>query len=435
MIRAALLTAAATIAVIAAPAAAQDFTITNAIVVTGDGSAPIEDGTVVVAGGKVVYAGPRAGSGAGPATGGAVVDAAGRWVTPGIFMPVTDLGLVDVEGVSSTNDTRAGRARFSAALDASTAVNYASEHIAVSRAGGVTRASIVTAPANAIFAGQGAVIDTGADRNAVVATRTFQLVALGETGGRIAGGSRVAAYAELANAMREASDFAAGRWQGDGNLLTRADAQALAAVVTGSQPLYVHVERAADIRAVLGLRQQYGRLRLVLLGASEGWLVADDIAAAGVPVIADPLENLPSSFDQLAATHSNVGRMVQAGVKVALGGLSGGITGPRTAPQFAGNLVALTRVPGATGLSWGQAFASISSIPAEIAGFGGRYGVLARGAAGDVVIWDGDPLEVSTAPVQVFIDGIEQPLDSHQSRLRDRYRDLDESTLPKAYDW
>lgn len=432
MIRAALLAAVAA-AALASPAAAQDFVMVNATVATGDGSAPIADGVVVVDDGKVVYAGPR--SGAGAFSTATAYDLGGKWVTPGIFMPVTDLGLADVEGVADSNDTRAARSRFSAALDASTAVNYASQHVAVSRAGGVTRATIVTSPGGAIFAGQGAVIDTGADKDAVVATRAFQMVTLGEAGARIAGGSRVAAYAELANAMREAGEFAAGRWRGEGNLLTRADAEALSAVVTGAQPLYVQVERAADIRAVLGLRKQYPKLRLVLVGVSEGWIVARDIAEAGVPVIADPLENLPSSFEQLGATHSNVGRMAAAGVKVALGGLSGGITGPRTAPQFAGNLVALGKVPGATGLGWGQAFASITSVPAEISGYGGRYGVLKPGAVADVVVWDGDPLEVSTAPVQVFIDGIEQPLDSHQTRLRDRYRDLDESTLPKAYDW
>lgn len=432
MIRAALFAATAA-AALATPAAAQDFVMVNATVATGDGSAPIADGVVVVDNGKVVYAGPR--SGAGSFSTDTLYDLGGKWVTPGMFMAVTDLGLADVEGVSDSNDTRAARSRFSAALDASTAVNYASQHVAVSRAGGVTRASIVTSPGGAIFAGQGAVIDTGADKDAVVATRTFQMVTLGEAGARIAGGSRVAAYAELANAMREAGEFAAGRWRGEGNLLTRADAEALSAVVTGAQPLYVQVERAADIRAVLGLRKQYPKLRLVLVGVSEGWIVARDIAEAGVPVIADPLENLPSSFEQLGATHSNVGRMAAAGVKVALGGLSGGITGPPTAPQFAGNLVALSRVPGATGLSWGQAFASITSVPADISGYGGRYGVLKAGAVADVVVWDGDPLEVSTAPVQVFIEGVEQPLDSHQTRLRDRYRDLDESTLPKAYDW
>lgn len=432
MSRFALLSAAA-LAAFAAPAAAQDFVMVNATVATGDGSAPVADGVVVVDDGKVVYAGPRAGAGSfNTAT---VYDLGGKWVSPGVFMAVTDLGLADVEGVADSNDTRPTRSRFNAALDASVAVNYASQHVAVSRAGGVTRATIVTSPGGAIFAGQGALIDTGADKDAVVATRAFQMVTLGEAGARIAGGSRVAAYAELANALREAGEFAAGRWRGEGNLLTRADAEALAQVVTGAQPLYVQVERAADIRAVLGLRQQYPKLRLVLVGVSEGWIVASEIAAAGVPVIADPLENLPASFEQLGATHSNVGRMAAAGVKVALGGLTGGITGPRTAPQFAGNLVALSRVPGATGLTWGQAFASISSIPAEISGFGGRYGVLKAGAVADVVVWDGDPLEVSSAPVQVFIDGIEQPLDNHQTRLRERYRDLDEAALPKAYDW
>ncbi len=121
---------------------------------------------------------------------------------------------------------------------------------------------------------------------------------------------------------------------------------------------------------------------------------------------------------------------------MALGGLAGS-TGdqPRNLTQYAGNLVALTKVPRASGLSWGQAFAAITSIPAEISGYAGRFGVLAPGAAGDLVVWDGDPLEVTTAPERVFIDGVEQPRDDHQTRLRDRYRDLDETQLPKAYDW
>src|SRR3546814_3301014 len=136
----------------------------------------------------------------------------------------------------------------------------------------------------------------------------------------------------------------------------------------------------------------------------------------------------------LAATQSNVGRMTRAGVKVAIGMFTGG-NQPRYAPQQAGNLVALTKLPGAAGLTWGQAFAAISSIPAEISGYGGKAGVLTPGAAGDVVLWDGDPLELSSAPEEVWIDGVKQPLDNHQARLRGRYRDSDASVLPKAYDW
>jgi len=215
-------------------------------------------------------------------------------------------------------------------------------------------------------------------------------------------------------------------------LLNRRDAQALGAVVSGKQPLYVRVERAADIRMVLALRTDYPALRLVIIGASEGWMVAGELARAGVPVLATPLNDLPDSFEQLGATQSNVGRMKAAGVKVSLGAF---FDQPRYAPQYAGNLVALTRVPGASGLSWGQAFAAISSGPAEAIGMGDKFGSLRAGRAGDLVIWDGDPLEVTSGVVKVYIDGVEQPLDNHQTRLRDRYNTPNQGSLPKAYDW
>ncbi len=102
-------------------------------------------------------------------------------------------------------------------------------------------------------------------------------------------------------------------------LLTRFDAAALVPVLQGRQLLLVHVERASDILQVLALKREFPTLRLVLVGATEGWRVADQIAAAGVPVIANALNDLPASFEQLAATQSNVGRMRAAGVEVAIG--------------------------------------------------------------------------------------------------------------------
>ena len=446
-------------AFVGARAGAQDFAITNATVAIGDGSAPVQGATVIVRGGKVVAAGEGAAVPAGVQT----IDASGKWVTPGLFAAMTALGLSDAEGVEESNDTRARNSPFGAALDVAPALNPASQHVAVARNAGITRASVSPAPASSIFGGQGAIVDLGTDPGMVVRPRAFQLVVLGEYGAQLAGGSRVSAHAVLRNALREARQYGTdSRIPGGGGprqvstgddipidtrlidnpaerddvLLTRFDAAALIPVVNGQQPLYVAVERASDIRAVLALKGEFPRLKLVLVGVSEGWRVAGDIAAAGVPVIADPVDDLPSRFEQLAATQSNVGRMVAAGVKVALGGLAG-TTGdqPRNLAQYAGNLVALTKVPGANGLSWGQAFAAISSIPADISGQGGRAGVLAPGAAGDVVIWDGDPLELSSAPERIFIDGIEQMRDDHQTRLKDRYRDLDESDQPKAYDW
>ncbi|MBV7265434.1 amidohydrolase family protein [Erythrobacter ani] len=450
--------AASALALSAVPATAQDVAITNATVVTGDGSEPVEGGTIVVRSGRVV----AAGAGVEVPAGMQALDAGGAWVTPGLFATVTTLGIVDVSAVSQSNDTRSGGSPFSAALDVAPVVNPNSQHMLVHRAAGITRAATTTMPSASIFAGQGAIIDLDSDSNPVTRARAFQLVDLGEAGGRIAGGSRAAAHVLFRNALREAGRYGdAARIPGGGTgpqstqardditvdprmvgqdterssdtLLTRFDAAALVPVVRGEQKLYVLVERAADIRSVLALKSEFPDLDMVLVGASEGWLVANEIAAAGVPVLADPLDALPTGFDQLAATQSNVGRMKRAGVKVGLN--AAGISSPRRIAQQAGNLVGLSKVPGATGLSWGEAFATISSVPADISGMGGEAGVLSAGALGDVVIWDGDPLEVTSVPTRVFIGGVEQPLGNHQSRLRDRYRDLDESDLPKAYDW
>jgi imidazolonepropionase-like amidohydrolase len=392
-----------------------------------------------------------------------VLDGEGAWVTPGLFSALTDLGLYDVEAVEESDDRSARRSPFGAALDVAPAYNPANEHVAVSRAGGVTRALVAPIHGGSIFAGQGAVVDLGADAEAVTHPRAFQLVALGEGGARIAGGSRTAAHALFRNALREAADLdgqdeiAGGmprtdnlrtgddlpidprlagttRERGSDVLLTRFDAAALIPVVRGEQKLFVEVERASDIRQVLALKDEFPALDLVLVGALEGWMVADEIAAAGVPVITQPLVDLPARFEQLAATQSNVGIMADAGVEVAFGAFYNS-NQPRYGPQQAGNIVALTRVPGATGMSWGEAFAAITSVPAAISGLEGEAGILAPGAHGDVVLWDGDPMENSSGVLRVYIDGVEQPLVNHQTRLRDRYRDLDESDLPKAYDW
>ncbi|MBA4081213.1 MAG: amidohydrolase [Erythrobacter sp.] len=433
--------AASALALCAAPAMAQDVTITNARVVIGDGSEPIEGGTVVVQGGKVVYAGPAAGAPAGGTSGGAGVDAKGAYVTPGIFATVTTLGLSDVGAVAETEDSRAAASPFSAALDAATGINPVSQHILVHRAAGITRAATTTVPTGSIFAGQGAIIDLDGDATPVMQARAFQMVDLSENGARLAGGSRPAAHMLLRASLREAQALAGKTGtpqtteitKDDEVLLSRFDAEALVPVVTGKQKLYVAAERASDIRAALALRAEFPALDLVLVGATEGWLVAGEIAAAKVPVIANGLNDLPETFEQLGATQSNAGRMMRAGVKVAINAAS--LQNPRRLQQVAGNLVALNRMPGAAGMSWGQAFAAISSVPAEISGMGGKAGVLKPGALGDVVIWSEDPLEAGAVPTQVFIGGIRQDLTSHQSRLRDRYKDLDESQRPEAYDW
>ena len=101
--------------------------------------------------------------------------------------------------------------------------------------------------------------------------------------------------------------------------------------------------------------------------------------------------------------------------------------------QYAGNLVALQRIPGASGVSWGEALAMITSRPAEVLGLGREIGSLAPGRRADVVIWSGDPLQVTSNADAVFIDGVQQPLDTRQTKLRERYKDLCREVLPEAY--
>ncbi len=420
---------------IASPAAAQTFAITGGTVVIGDGSAPIENGTVIVNNGRVT----AAGRGISVQPGATVIDAAGKWVTTGIVAGFSRLGLVGVDAVDETNDAGGAKSVFSASIDVATAINPRVPAIAVSRAAGVTRAIVAPDGGGTMFVGEGAVIDTGNDADAITKAKAFQFVEFGETGAGRAGGSRAASQAFFRNALDEARDYARNPAAYDGrskdSILIRRDVAALVPVIQGKLPIFVHVESGADIGQMLALKRDNPALKMVLVGVAEGWTVARQIAAAGVPVIASALNDLPASFEQLAATQSNIGRMKAAGVQVAIGMIDDDdARQAQHSTQYAGNLVALTRVPGATGLSWTDAFAAITSKPAEIAGLGDEIGSLRPGRRADVVIWSGDPLELATGVEKVWIDGVAQDLTTRQTRLRDRYLKAGEGALPKAYE-
>ncbi len=409
---------------------AQTIAITGGKLVIGDGSAPIDGGTVVVVNGRVT----AVGRGVAVPAGAQRIDATGKWVTPGIVGGFTRLGLAGVDGVGDANDTSAATSPFNAALDVAPAINADVAAIAVNRAAGVTRAIVSPSAGGAIFGGMGAVIDTGADLSPITRARAFQFVEFGEAGARRAGGSRPALIVAFRNALAEALDASRGVYREDGQL-KRADAQALIPVVTGQMRLVVHVESAPDILAVLDLKRDFPLIKMVLAGATEGWRVAPRIAAAGVPVVASALNDLPGSFERIAATQSSIGRMKAGGVQLAIGMIDDDDTRQaQLSMQYAGNLVALNKVPGATGLSWNDAFAAITSKPAEIMGMGAEIGSLKAGTRGDVVIWDGDPLEVTSGVEAVWIDGVRQPLETRQTRLRARYATPQEGSLPKAYD-
>ncbi len=422
---------AAVTAFVSFPVAAQTVAITGGKVVIGDGAGPIENGTVVLSNGRVIAAGSNVSIPANARR----IDATGKWVTPGIFAGFSRIGLVEVGAVSQTNDTRANGSPFSAALDVQYAINPFASPMAVNRAAGVTRAVVSPATSKSIFGGYGAIVDLGQDERPITKARAFQFVELGETGHSRAGGSRAAAHIHFRALLNEARTYARSPASFDSDLLKASDARALLPVINGSTRLLVHVESANDILKVLDLRKDFPALKMVLVGVNEGWRVANHIAAAGVPVLASALSDLPYGFEDLASTQSNIGRMKKAGVKVGIGMINDRDTHQlRYSVQYAGNLVALNKVPRASGLTWGEAFAAISSQPAEIIGMGAQLGSLKPGRRADVVIWTGDPLELSTQVDRVFIDGVEQSLSNRQQRLRDRYRNPTPGALPKAYD-
>jgi imidazolonepropionase-like amidohydrolase len=243
------------------------------------------------------------------------------------------------------------------------------------------------------------------------------IVELGETGATRVGGSRAAAWPAFEAALRDAREYPNRYRSGQGGaVLNEIDAAALQPFANGQGTFLVHIESAQDIRRLIAFKRANPRLAFVIHGGAEAWEVANELAAAHIPVILDPLTNLPSSFERLSARLDNAVILNDAGVSFAIAPGPGSVDAhqARLVLQLAGNAVA-------HGLPWEDAFAAVSRGPADIFGVGNRVGRLERNYAADVVIWDGDPLDVQSAPTAVFIDGVEQPLVSRQTRLRDRY--------------
>ncbi len=422
------LLAAAVAILVAGPAAAQVTIIRNAAEIhTMAGEGVIEGGDIVIRNGAIAEIGVDLEAPAGARE----IDAEGRIVTPGLIAPYSSIGLVEVGAADEANDAGPdGDFPLGAALDAADAINPSTTRIAVNRAGGVTRALAAPQAGSDMFAGRAAVIDLSGAPDSITKRNAAQIVMMGYAGARRAGDTRMGAWAALRDALDEARIYAAN--PRDYYRRTRderfafSDLEALAPVVSGRQPLFVHMNRAPDILNLIRLKNDYG-LQVVIVGGSEAWRVAAELARAEIGVIVDPLYNLPGQFEDLGATLANASRLARAGVSVAFYNPPGfGAHNLRALPQLAGNAVA-------NGMSRSAALAALTSNPARMLGGADRYGTLEVGKGADIVIWDGDPLEVSTFPVAVLIDGEQTSLENRQTRLRDRYRDLSRGALPHAY--
>ncbi|MCU7555276.1 amidohydrolase family protein [Alteromonas sp. ASW11-19] len=400
-----------TASLLSAPVLAEKVAITGGKIFTLAEQGTLDSGTVLMTDGRI----DRVITGTEVPQGYRVIDASGKVVTPGLVGSMTSLGLVEVSSsagvvdssVESTPITRTG-----AALDVSYAVNPDSSLLGVTRIEGMTSAATSVTYTDNLFYGQGAVITLSGDAP-VLKPRAFMVVNVGESGANDTGGTRAALWVTLENALAEAaaadSDLSPTQdWHG---LNTRADVKALKAVLSGDMPLIMEADRAADIRQVIAFKKRHNNINVVLMHGVEAWRVASELADADIPVILDPEYNLPGGFDQMGATLANAARLEAAGVTVAVGMDTHNI---RLATQHAGNAVA-------NGLSYEGGLASLTSAPAAILGIDDQLGSLAPGKRADVVIWSGDPLEVTQVAEQVFINGEAIEMRSRQTRLRDRY--------------
>lgn len=405
----------------ALPAFAETVAITGGRVVTLGPAGTIDGGTVVIQDGRIAAVGRDVAIPAGARR----IDATGKVVTPGLMDSLSRLGIVEIGALDETSDVRTTEDRLTAAYDVADAINPRSTMMATNRVQGLTRAVVAPQAGSSVIAGQGAVITLGGPGDFLVRPQAAMYGVLGSGGERFAGGSRAAAILRLREALQDARDYAANRkaWeQGDRReySLSRLDLEALQPVIRGEMPLVLFVNRASDVQATLRMAKEE-KLKVMLAGCGECWEVAGDIAAARVPVLLTPLHNLPSSFDVLGATLENAARLHKAGVTVAF--MSSGNHDAYGIRQNAGNAVTY-------GLPWEAAMAALTTVPARLFGIADRYGTLEPGKDADVVVWTGDPLEVTTYPTAVLIRGAEIPIRSRQLELRDRYQDPGSSTPP-----
>jgi imidazolonepropionase-like amidohydrolase len=395
---------------LAANASAATTAIVGGKVVTVGPQGTIENGTVLIVDGRIAAVGDDVRVPAGADT----IDASGKIVTPGLFSPLSQLGLVEVSLSAGPIDGAQRGERFTAGFDVADAFNPRSTLIAINRIEGLTRTVSAPSPAypdesggGHIIAGLAAVVNLG-DADALELRRAAVVVALGESGSQFTGGTRAAAWLTLRNALDEALDYR--EHKGDFERGMRrpyahsvADLEALQGVINGNTPLIANVNRASDIEVLIDFVNDYS-VKAIIAG-----------------VIVDPTANLPSSFDSLNARFGAASILTNAGVKVAIG--DGDTHNARNLTQAAGNAVA-------HGLDWDAALRAITLTPAEIYGVASTSGSLEVGKAADVVIWPGDPLELTNFPDQVFIKGEKIPMVSRQTLLRDRYL---QSGKPPAY--
>ena len=408
---------------LAAPLHAQTVAITNARVHTISG-AVIERGTIVMRDGRIA----AVGADVTVPSGARIIDGTGKVVTPGLLDSSTGLGTIEIDADAGSNDRSATGDHITAALNAADNLNPYSTLLPITRVEGITRAIVAPASGSTIISGQGVLIDLGTEGASISIHRNpvAMYAVLGAAGAGRAGGSRSAAILRLREALQDADDYVANRAaferaQRRDYALSRLDLEALAPVVRGQLPLVVAVDRAADILSAIRLVSEFD-VRLIISGGAEGWMVARDVAAAGIPVIINPMTNIPS-MESLGITLENAARLHAAGVRVVFASFDS--HNSRNLKQLAGNAVSY-------GMPHDAALRAVTLTPAEVWGVFEQYGSLEVDKDADIVVWSGDPFELTTTVEHVFIRGREVSRDTRQQQLFERYRRIG-GAMPEAY--
>jgi imidazolonepropionase-like amidohydrolase len=199
-----------------------------------------------------------------------------------------------------------------------------------------------------------------------------------------------------------------------GNQIPDARLDALIPFVDGKRPILVFADSDTEIGVALDIAQEFG-LHITLAGATGIDTEIERVAAAKIPVIVGSIWDIPADGQRFDHTFSIPARLAARGVKIAIATFGRDAGGARNLPYAAGYAVAY-------GLPYGEALKSITLNPAEMLGAGGSLGSLDVGKQANVVVADGDPLDVKTDVKHVFIQGVEIAMKNMQTDLRDRYQ-------------
>lgn len=396
---------------------AQTIAITGGTVFPVSGP-KIEHATVLIKDGKILAVGVNILVPAGAE----VVDATGRWVTPGLIHANTQLGLTEVGSVAATNEGSMDGA-INAAFNVAEGINPAVVTIPIARLEGVTTA--VTAPTGGLISGQAVLIDLLGDRIEALIDQSpvGMVIDLTQASKGVGGGSRAGVLLRLRQLFADAQEYERRKTDFQKNQMQALSApaaqlEALGPVLRREIPVLAVANLNSDIASAIRLAHDY-HLRMVLYGAVEAWQLGSELAAAGIPVALNPINDIPT-FDGPTARFDSPALLRKAGVSVILYEEEAG--GPRNLRWAAGHAVRF-------GMSWDDALAAITLTPARALGVESRYGSLQPGRVADVVVWSGDPLDFASRAERVYIRGVLVPPTSRQTELLDRYR-----TLPPNYE-